>query len=235
MKVDVLLTDFPSPFIADKVLLSKRLNQCMNPILPEKVHETVLSIHFKLFRNMRMSVEGNINDYIKLFADDLGVYSVAILPHFVHTNNPEQRFLILKMVNNYYLDLGRELIPMLPGLLKSLFAVYSTSINSHLLVCIEYTLKKVLAAVGRRYVIGCTWSLVQRYKDCRAGAIKFLSQVIDKMEYIRGEEEFEESRGFSDIERELQEQELQEKEPLNPVNLPLPNEIIKDEIIEQLQ
>jgi hypothetical protein len=34
MNVEVLLTDFPSPFIADKILLSKRLNQCMNPILP---------------------------------------------------------------------------------------------------------------------------------------------------------------------------------------------------------
>lgn len=66
--VEVLLTDFPSPFIADKILLSKRLNQCMNPILPEKVHETVLHIHQRIFKNMRASVDGNINDYIKLFA-----------------------------------------------------------------------------------------------------------------------------------------------------------------------
>jgi len=36
---------------------------------------------------MKLSVEGNINDYIKLFAEDLGVYSVSILPHLVHTNN----------------------------------------------------------------------------------------------------------------------------------------------------
>jgi hypothetical protein len=33
---------------------------------------------------MRSSVEGNINDYIKLFAEDLGVYSVSILPYFTH-------------------------------------------------------------------------------------------------------------------------------------------------------
>lgn len=79
----------------------------MNPILPEKVHETVLSIHQRLFRNMRVSVDGNINDYIKLFAEDLGVYSVALLPHLVHTNNPEQRFQILKIINSYYLDLGK--------------------------------------------------------------------------------------------------------------------------------
>lgn len=136
MNVEVLLTDFPSPFIADKILLSKRLNQCMNPILPEKVHETVLGIHQRLFRNMRVSVDGNINDYIKLFAEDLGVYSVSILPHLVHTNNPEHRFNILKIINAYYLDLGKELIPMLAGLLKSLFSVYAATINAQLILFI---------------------------------------------------------------------------------------------------
>jgi len=56
---------------------------------------------------MRLSVEGNINDYIKLFGEDLGVYSVSILPHLVHTNNFEHRLLILRIINNYYIDLGK--------------------------------------------------------------------------------------------------------------------------------
>ena len=66
--VESLLRDYPSPFLGDKISLSKRLNQCMNHILPEKVHEGVLRIHQTIFRNMRLSVEGNPNDYIKLFA-----------------------------------------------------------------------------------------------------------------------------------------------------------------------
>ena len=171
----------------------------MNPILPEKVHETVLNIHQRLFKNMRVSVDGNINDYIKLFAEDLGVYSVSMLPHLVHTNNCEQRLLILSMINNYYIDLGKELIPMLAGLLKSLLSVYSTTINPRLVLSIEFLLQKILLMVGRRYVIGCTWSLILKYKDCKEGGIKFLSKVIDKMEYIKGEESFDESRGFSDL------------------------------------
>jgi hypothetical protein len=85
---------------------------------------------------MRVSVDGNINDYIKLFAEDLGVYSVSILPHLVHTNNPEHRFTILKIINAYYLDLGKELIPMLAGLLKSLFSVYAATINAKLILFI---------------------------------------------------------------------------------------------------
>jgi hypothetical protein len=34
INLESVLRDYPSPFIADKILLSKRLNQCMNPILP---------------------------------------------------------------------------------------------------------------------------------------------------------------------------------------------------------
>jgi hypothetical protein len=70
--LEAVLRDNPSPYINEKVILSKRLNQCINPILPEKVHEQVLIIHQLLFQNIRMSVDNNINEYIKLFADDLG-------------------------------------------------------------------------------------------------------------------------------------------------------------------
>ena len=176
--VESLLRQYPSPFIGDKLLLSKRLNQCMNPILPEKVHEAVIRIHQVIFRNMRQSVEGNVNDYIQMFSEDLGLYSLTLLPHFAHTNNFEQRLTILRLLNHYYLDLGRELIPMLSGLLKTLLSVHSTTINPQLLQLIELTLSKVLASAGRRYVVGCTWSLILRYWDCKQSGLKFRSRVI---------------------------------------------------------
>lgn len=79
----------------------------MNPILPDKVHEAAIEIHQKLFLNMKESVDGNINDYIRMFAEDLGVYSVGILPYFVHTDKLEHRVMIARIINNYYLDLGK--------------------------------------------------------------------------------------------------------------------------------
>jgi hypothetical protein len=196
--VESLLREYPSPYIGDKVLLSKRLNQCTNPVLPEKVHEAVIRIHQAIFRNMRQSVEGNINDYIRLFAEDLGVYSLSLLPHFVHTSNFEQRLMILRLFNHYYLDLGKELIPMLPGLLKALYSVYSATINGQLVQLIELTLSKLLLAAGRRYLVGCTWSLILRYKDCKQSGLKFLSHIIEHPDN-KDEDDFEESRGFSDI------------------------------------
>lgn len=77
---------------------------------------------------------------------------------------------------------------MLPGLLKSLLSVYSATINTQLLQLIETTLERILNKVGRRYVVGCTWSLILKYKDCKMSGIKFLSKVIEKMDFIEGEE-----------------------------------------------
>lgn len=56
---------------------------------------------------MKESVDGNINDYIRMFSEDLGVYSVGILPYFVHTDKLEHRVMIARLINNYYLDLGK--------------------------------------------------------------------------------------------------------------------------------
>lgn len=47
--------------MSDKILLSKRLNQCINPILPQKLHEQVLNIHEILYYNMRASIDNDIN------------------------------------------------------------------------------------------------------------------------------------------------------------------------------
>lgn len=74
---------------------------------------------------MKVAADGNINDYIKMFAEDLGTYSISILPYFTHTSVREHRLMILKIIKDYYLDLGKELIPMLPGFAKSLLPVYT--------------------------------------------------------------------------------------------------------------
>lgn len=38
LNIEVIIRDNPSPFIGDKITLSKRLNQCLNPALPPKAH-----------------------------------------------------------------------------------------------------------------------------------------------------------------------------------------------------
>lgn len=74
---------------------------------------------------MRAFVDNNINEYVRLFAEDLGVYSLSILSYFTHTSASIHRILILNLLNEYYLDLGMELVPMLSGIIKALLPVYS--------------------------------------------------------------------------------------------------------------
>ena len=54
--VEVYIRENPSPYIGDKITLSKRLSQCLNPALPVKVHELALRIHEQMFSNMRNAV-----------------------------------------------------------------------------------------------------------------------------------------------------------------------------------
>jgi hypothetical protein len=54
-----------------------------------------------------MSVDGDINEYIKTFAEDMSIYSVSLLPYFAHTEVVSHRIMILKIINKFYLDLGR--------------------------------------------------------------------------------------------------------------------------------
>ena len=64
-------------------------------------------------------------------------------------------------------------------------------------------MNKLLAKAGRRYVISSLWSSVLRFSDCRAAGIKFLAKMINRMEFIKEEEEYESSHGFSEEEEEL--------------------------------
>jgi hypothetical protein len=44
-RIEDIIRENPSPYIGDKITLSKRLSQCLNPALPVKVHELALRIH----------------------------------------------------------------------------------------------------------------------------------------------------------------------------------------------
>lgn len=64
---------------------------------------------------------------------DSGTYSLTILPYFAHSTVNLHRILILEMLNNYYLDLGYELIPMLNGIMKAILPVYDEVNDENLL------------------------------------------------------------------------------------------------------
>lgn len=72
-------------------------------------------------------------------------------------------------------------------------------------------MSNLVKRTGRKYVIGCLWSMLLKYSDCRVAGIKFLAQHIDKMDFLKDEEEYESSHGFSEEEEELRLELIREK------------------------
>ena len=52
-KVEQAMKDFPSPFIAEKLALAKRLAQCLNPGLHQAINMQSLKIYELIFENIK--------------------------------------------------------------------------------------------------------------------------------------------------------------------------------------
>lgn len=99
------------------------------------------------------------------------------------------------------MDLGRELIPLLPGLLISILPVYQETLDEVFKKLISETLLNLQKAAGRRYYIGSLWTCILRFERCRTPGIKLLQKIIPFMRFLAEEEELDESHGFSDEEQ----------------------------------
>ncbi len=86
---------------------------------------------------------------------------------------------------------------MLSGFAKSLLPVYTEVTDEKLSSEIERTLDLLLVKAGRRYLIGSIWSAVLKFSDCKQAGVKYLSRTLKKMDFIKDEEDFSESHGFS--------------------------------------
>ena len=64
-----------------------------------------------------------------MFAEDLGLYSVGLIPFFAQTGSTEYRIMVLDIFNSYYMDLGKELIPLLPGMLISILPIHQETLD----------------------------------------------------------------------------------------------------------
>lgn len=87
------------------------------------------------------------------------------------------------MLNDYYLDLNLQLIPMLMGIIKSILPVYNETNDKTLRIEIENFMGKLVTKAGRRYVISSIWSCILKFDDCRIAGVKFLSTFINRMEF----------------------------------------------------
>ena len=96
------------PIIPDKVLVAKRLYQCLNPALPSGVHKTTLETIELIFSRIGPN----------RLARDLAFYSEGIFPLFRHASY-SVRPVLLDLFERYYVPLGPRVVPCLKAFLCS--------------------------------------------------------------------------------------------------------------------
>lgn len=99
------------PWIPDKVLLAKRLYQCLHPALPSGVHLSTLETIELIF--------SRIGEH--RLARDLAFYSEGIFPLYRHASY-SVRPVLLDLFERHYVPLGSRAVPCLPGLVLALLS-----------------------------------------------------------------------------------------------------------------
>ena len=95
--------------IPRKLMIGKRLSQCMHPALPSGVHLKALETYNLIFERIGK----------KRLSQDLFIYSVGLFPLMSHSAMSVKP-LLMKLYEEHFLPLGVALIPSLPGLVLGL-------------------------------------------------------------------------------------------------------------------
>lgn len=96
--------------IPNKLIVAKRLSQCLNPALPSGVHARALEVYTHIFSVL--GVDG--------LRRDLPVWTPGLLPFFPHAATSIKP-VVLGLYETYYLPLGVDLRPVTRAMLLSLF------------------------------------------------------------------------------------------------------------------
>ncbi|KAM6979247.1 protein DOP1B isoform 1-T1 [Tautogolabrus adspersus] len=154
-----------------RLIIGKRLAQCLHPALPSGVHLKALETYEVIFK-----IIGT-----KWLAKDLFIYSSGLFPLLGHAAMAVKPVL-LTLYERYYLPLQRALLPslqafitgLLPGLEEGL-EVYDRT---------DALMVKLSLLVGQQVFYGALWGSMLVSPMVRLPATIFLVSHFDRMEYL---------------------------------------------------
>ena len=127
------------------------------------------------------------DELIKMKLEDMAVFSVGLFPFFQHASS-KVRPQYLELIQRNYTPLGRELIPMISGLVSSILPGLDDQLES-IQKMVYQTLDLLQKSVGRRYLIGSIWMAILRIPRCRSAGVKYLSKAITKLPQLEDDED----------------------------------------------
>ena len=159
--------------LSNKLLLAKRLAQCLNPECPSGVHDVVLDIYYLILHN-------NVFHNETCLMDNLGIYACGLFPFYPYASINNKTKFIDKIIYGCFLCFRPdELVLCLPGLLTSLIQGLDDN-NDNTKVKIYLTFNDIIKKVGDNVFYGIYWTLILRNKLLRASGTKFLLEKIIK-------------------------------------------------------
>ena len=155
----------------NKLLLAKRLAQCLNPECPGGVHEVVLDIYYIILHNIVFFNE-------TCLMDNLGIYACGLFPFYPNASLNNKKKFMDKIINGCFLCFRADEITLcLPGLLTSL--IQGLDDNNETTREQIYTIFNDLTKkLSDNVFYGVYWTLILRNKLLRPSGMKYLLEKI---------------------------------------------------------
>ena len=168
--------DYDFNKISDKLLLGKRLAQCLNPECPGGLHEITIEVYEILLKNI-------VTRYKDKLMDNLHIYASGLFPFFPNATITNKQKFLDKIVKGIFVKLNIiELKICLPGLLSSL--IPGLDDNNEETSKQIYSSFDSLVKMDERNFFGVYWMLLLRCKHLRKSGIKYLVAKIKKYDEI---------------------------------------------------
>ena len=159
--------------LSNKLLLAKRLAQCLNPECPSGVHEVVLDIYYVILHNIVFFNE-------TCLSDNLGIYACGLFPFYPNASlNNKKKFMKNIIVGCFLFFKAEELTLCLPGLLTSLIQGLDDN-NDETKKDIYTVFNDLTKKVTDNVFYGIYWTLILRNTLLRSSGMKYLLEIIVK-------------------------------------------------------
>ncbi|KAL5265755.1 hypothetical protein ACHWQZ_G006460 [Mnemiopsis leidyi] len=151
--------------IPKKLLVAKRLSQCLHHALPSGVHLKTLEVYVIIFKRIGM----------ERLSRDLSIYSMGLFPLLGHSAM-SVRPKLFDIFDTFYIPLGTNLEPCLHGFILSLLSGLEE--GSEHFEAVTALLGKVKQVTDRTLFYGCLWRALISDPTVRyQGSFYVLSQI----------------------------------------------------------
>ncbi|GAB1600861.1 protein dopey-1-like isoform X3 [Argonauta hians] len=157
----VLLSHMKYPVIPKRVVIGKRLAQCLHPALPSGVHLKALETYDIIFKSIGL----------ERLSQDLFIYTAGLFPLMSYAAM-NVKPVLLDLYECHFVPLRKHIKPGLNGLLIGLLPGMEE--GSELSYRCDKLLVDFSQATGESYFYSCMWQCIYTFPAARLQAITFL-------------------------------------------------------------